>query len=1189
MGTVYEAVDRRTGTNVAVKLLGDLDAHRLLRFKREFRALADLQHKNLARLNELIADDDRWLIAMELIEGHDLFSYITRRDDDDTSPGAVLPGQHRYDEDRLRACLPQLAAGIDYLHTAGRIHRDLKPSNVMVDRNGRVVILDFGLVATSESRSSASGSDVVGTAAYMAPEQAELIPATPSVDWYAIGTVLFEIITGTLPFEGGPIDQLLQKAQRDAPRASTLSPTVAADLDELVAQLLSRDPATRADGRALERVGGGKPRRALTARLTTPVPSGPLVGRVAELAVLRAIVDATRHGQGAAALLVGESGVGKSVLARELARAFDADPRAVVLTGRCYERESVPYRAFDGVIDDLSGVLARMDADAPDVPLPRDVGALARIFPVLWRAPAVAKVAHHEAGHQQDQRLRAVGALRKLLDRLADRGRVLIVIDDLQWADADSLGLLGELLRDDGPAVALVATVRAAGDELPPRLAAAVERLPGLQIIRLAALPTSEARALAVQLWEEVGGARPIDLDEVVRETGGHPLFLDVMLRHLAAGGGAAPIDLDAALSARTAALGADDRRLLEIIAAAGAPLDRRLAAEAAAIDRTAVAARIDTLATARLVASRGDALECYHDRVREAVVASLGERTAATYRALATTLERSGGADPVVLVRHWEAAGETERAAELAVAAAERAERGLAFDQAARLYELALRRANLSAAERESLEVRRAEALGDAGQVLDAARAYLSIAERAGAATRLERRRRAAELFLRHGHLDEGLATLEAVLADVGLSLPSSPQRALTKLVWNRILLRLGGLRYRANDEMRASARDLLRVDTFRTVGISLSMVHPVTANYFTSAGVRLALRLGIPERIAGLLVFEAMFNSLQGVPGKARALAIADMCREIGEGTDDDTYTAGLDAGARGLTSYFSGEFTAAAEWLRKGEAIMRVQPAGKGWELANVRVFLLLTLRLLGECKELNERVHELLRDAERRGDRYVETTLTRGLNIVWLVRDDVAGARRAVERRSWSPPKGSFHLQHWYEVRADAETCLYAGELAGHADTILDHLARSEKALLGRIVSIGNENHWIRGRIGLLRATVGDRSALAMTDRAIVALDRRQESYARIWAQILRGGRALVLGQREAGIAAFAEAEQLARAAHCGLIAASIQLRRGQLLGDEGDALVVAATSWMTKQGIRNPERMARVWCPGPKGS
>jgi hypothetical protein len=231
-----------------------------------------------------------------------------------------------------------------------------------------------------------------------------------------------------------------------------------------------------------------------------------------------------------------------------------------------------------------------------------------------------------------------------------------------------------------------------------------------------------------------------------------------------------------------------------------------------------------------------------------------------------------------------------------------------------------------------------------------------------------------------------------------------------------------------------------------------------------------------------------------------------------------------------------------------------------------------------------------VRALLRDAERRGDRYAETTLTRGLNLVWLVRDDVAGARRALARRVWSPPSGTFHVQHWYEVRAEAETSLYTGELLAHADTLLDGIGRSEKALLGRVVSIGVENQWIRGRIGLARAARGDAAGLTATTRAIAWLGRRRESYATIWLALLRAGVALVKGDRDDAATSFAEAERLARAAHTGLIAASIQLRRGQLLGGaEGAPLIAEATAAMTRQGIRSPDRMARVWCPGLDGS
>ena len=122
------------------------------------------------------------------------------------------------------------------------------------------------------------------------------------------------------------------------------------------------------------------------------------------------------------------------------------------------------------------------------------------------------------------------------------------------------------------------------------------------------------------------------------------------------------------------------------------------------------------------------------------------------------------------------------------------------------------------------------------------------------------------------------------------------------------------------------------------------------------------------------------------------------------------------------------------------------------------------------------------------------------------------------------------------------------------------------------------------------IGLLQATRGDKRAMGMVDRAIHKLSGREERYAAVWAQLLRAGQRLVNDDIEAGIEALAEAERLARAASMNLMAASAQLRRGQLLGGaEGAQLVAEATTWMTGQGIRSPERMARVWSPGANGA
>ena len=201
MGIVYEALDKQRGAAVALKTLKRLDAAMLYRFKREFRFLADVVHPNLVQLYELFSAGDEWFFTMELIDGVSFLDHVRPGDAVATSasrgstasldsapvPGTEPAGVRRgtVDLERLRPALLQLARGVAALHRAGRLHRDLKPSNVLVDREGRVVICDFGLVTDLGERVNDSQLHVVGTAAYMAPEQATGGALTVATDWSA--------------------------------------------------------------------------------------------------------------------------------------------------------------------------------------------------------------------------------------------------------------------------------------------------------------------------------------------------------------------------------------------------------------------------------------------------------------------------------------------------------------------------------------------------------------------------------------------------------------------------------------------------------------------------------------------------------------------------------------------------------------------------------------------------------------------------------------------------------------------------------------------------------------------------------------------------------------------------------------------------------------------------------------------
>ncbi|MBA3568906.1 MAG: serine/threonine protein kinase, partial [Pyrinomonadaceae bacterium] len=230
MGVVYEAHDRQTDKVVALKALTRTEASHITRFKHEFRSLADVSHPNLVALYELMSDGEYWFFTMELVHGGNFLEYVrpgyqAKRSQSSLTPTLLrstggdtsaqdseaetqqldsirttfvedtLPdisvntrlSRSRLDLDCLNIALRQLAEGLHGLHETGRLHRDIKPSNVLVSKEGRVVILDFGLVAEVESKGLHDSISLAGTPDYMSPEQGAQLPISTASDWYSVG------------------------------------------------------------------------------------------------------------------------------------------------------------------------------------------------------------------------------------------------------------------------------------------------------------------------------------------------------------------------------------------------------------------------------------------------------------------------------------------------------------------------------------------------------------------------------------------------------------------------------------------------------------------------------------------------------------------------------------------------------------------------------------------------------------------------------------------------------------------------------------------------------------------------------------------------------------------------------------------------------------------------------------------
>jgi eukaryotic-like serine/threonine-protein kinase len=1246
MGTVFRAYDRERRRPVALKVMNRAGAAAILRFKHEFRTLLGVAHPNLVTLYELISDGQNWFLTMELLDGVTFLQYV--RDDaratTASGPRPLTPDERA----RLRAAVRQLGDGIAWLHAAGKLHRDVKPTNVIVTREERVVLLDFGLAAEQgrDGRHHSTEQHVLGTAAYMAPEQAVGLPVSPATDWYSVGVMLFEALTGRLPFLGGPIEVLMDKQRFEPPAPCELVPGVPEDLNALCVDLLRRQPADRPSAHdVLRRLGSSGPAQERSSNPDTQSPplsssghgqSPSLVGRDRHRQALDEALYAMTTGRTAVLYLHGPSGAGKTALLRSFLDERIERGDAVVLAGRCYERESVPYKALDSLIDALGRHLKRLPETEVAALLPRDMASLARVFPGLRQVEARAHAPRRvfEKPDPQELRRRAFSALRELLARLGDRTPLILAIDDLQWGDVDSAALIAELLRPpEAPVLLFLGAYRSEDRSTSPFLQAlfpvqtshsggrndqsetepADSSGPAAREISVDPLDEQETRALANVLLGEAGvtSGREALVEAIVRESAGNPFFVAELVRHLqwddvvadpsplaetsVSGARSTTIALDDVLWARIRRLPEEARRVLEIIAVSGQPLELESISRCADLvqdERVSLA----MLRSGRLIRSTGragtDEIETYHDRIRETVVARLSpEVTCEHHRRLALALEASGLTDPEVLGVHFLGSGQSERAGEYFARAADQAAEALAFDRAAGLYRRArdLTPDPCPSGTMHRLNARLGETLANAGRGAEAAAAYLAAVPNAPVADAIELQRRAAMQLLISGHIDDGLATLRTVLAANGMVLPVSPRAALFSLLVQRARIRLRGLGFRERDPSEIAQSELTRIDVCWSAAAGLSVVDTIRGADFQARGLLLSLAAGEASRIARALAMEAAHAASAGGSNRRTTVRLLDRAGELANRVEDP-YASGMVALARGVSAYLEGGWTLAQQECDRAETIFRDNCTGVAWELDTAHAFALWGLSHQGSVAELSRRWPILLNRARARGDLYAVMNLSSYImSIVRLAADDPETADRELRQTMSQWSRDGYHVQHNDALWAAAQIELYRGDGAAAWGLIDRSWPALRRSLLLRVQFIRTSMHFLRARAALAaavafrRSSPGEaRSLLGVARSAAGRLDRERMPGPTAYARLIRGAIAGIEGDSSRAVPRLTEAVACFEAVDMRLCAAAARRRLGEFLGGtRGQEEIDRADRWMSDQQIKNPAKMAAM--------
>ncbi len=1215
MGTVYLAHDRTLGRRVAIKVLLGAEPDALIRFKREFRALADVSHPNLIVLHELHHLDGVWLFTMDYVEGQDFLSAVSTLDARN-APTLLEVEAHRLraadsaratygrpqsplrDEMFLRRTLSQLVSAVRSLHAAHKLHLDLKPSNVLISRQGHVTVLDFGLARDLGAGNQVRTQRVVGTPAYMSPEQAQGKPFDAASDWYALGVMLFEALTGRLPFEGSIPEIMIGKCERDPVRPADLVRGVPTELDALCLALIAREPAARPTGDEIAARLGMAPVPVM-ARAVRHTTGELFVGRNEALEALRDSPSAHPERGPRMLLLHGASGVGKTTLARRFLRDLLEQGDTLVLQGACYEREAVPFKAWDGVVDALVDYLLALSPTDLAALMPRHREVLPRLFSAFSKLiPLTAAPPEEELGVE---RARAYRAFAELMGRLSERTRLVLFIDDLHWGDLDSALLMRELFEGrDPPHLTVLGTYRpeeAAESPFFEELSSLERSATQTDIARLSisALNAEDARLLALELLSQRGIHDPALASHIAAESQGIPLFVHELVRHagISQDGSLSGdlISLSQALGLRIARLPTAAVSLLEVLAVAGRPIAQEAAYGAAGVP-IEDQATLHALRAAGLAKSRGggplDVAETYHDRIREVVVNGLSRsRLCAVHTRLLAELEQRGDHDYELLLAHSLGAGRLDRALAYAERAGDRARAALAYNRSADLYLTALSCLDPSRPtepeRRASLEQRYAEALAAAGRCLESAQAYLRAAELVDHKTSQTFERNAADQLLRGGDLSAGIALLRRVLSRCDIRYPSGARSALAALALERTRLAARGLGFEERAPRSIDPQERETLDALRIALGVYWLVEPVRGALFATQFLRRALDAGDARNILRGLETEAVYTSLTGgAKAEQRAAELHAQCSMLSKRTGSTSTVGALKLAEAGFHAIY-GRKKLSSDCARIALS-QPIQP-GLSWERACARFHLYQSCLYIGGRDGVADEIESVIEEADARQDRFAVAILLPMLSMARLMCDEPERALLAMGRMQ---PELSPDVFSFLDVQEMLWTSISHTYL-GNYGAALEHYARRHgkyassgmpRLQVWRVLSTwGN----LQAHLGALSLDPSDRRNRVAAFERIKQIENEGLLWPLCFASLGRASLAHVTGQKRDRDhmlqQAASQAEQMGYHPY-----AALYRRCAASLRDD-DAMVAQETERLTQLGVRNATGWQRAWAPG----
>ncbi|MFA6108082.1 MAG: protein kinase, partial [Candidatus Latescibacterota bacterium] len=680
MGSVYRARDESRQRDVALKVLqfeAREDPRAAERFRREARLAAQLDHPNIVSVRGSGSAEGYLYLVMELVEGRSLRAELRHR-------RGALP------IDQALSVAGQVFAALQAAHQHGIIHRDIKPENILLSEDRTVKVLDFGVARMEGGTVLTRADEILGTVEYMAPEQILGDGVGPAVDLYATGVVLYEMLTGGLPFSGdSPVSLVYHQLNEEPHAPSFLNPSVPRALDRFVLRLLDKLPENRyaSPGEALAALEQVQQRQQLIGIPRFEIAEEAeeeedfrardfrprFTGRQAEFGALLAHFDVLSEG-GRVVFVSGEAGIGKTRMVEEVGRQVE-ERGGRVIRGVCFfEHGMGPYMPFLDAIGNLfsktehgltdterQGLAALLRQEAPGlVELAASSSTTAKVRASF--AAALGAQADPEAARQC-----LFDGVFALLSAAATTRPLVVFLEDLHWADEGSLQLLQYLVRRAAEARVLwIVTYRpeelAREEAQGISLAQLLQQLQAKELlheVRLQRLEQDALERLVRSLFPESDFA-PDFGEFIYAQSQGNPFIalevLKLLRSHevLYCDSGIwtvradlaeveVPDRINALIVRRADQLDADHRELLQLAAVIGSRFTSKVLEAASGLSRLGLLKALFRLEKkSQLIASIEGGYEFCHPKIREVLYAEIpGELRREYHQVLANVLEQ--------------------------------------------------------------------------------------------------------------------------------------------------------------------------------------------------------------------------------------------------------------------------------------------------------------------------------------------------------------------------------------------------------------------------------------------------------------------------------------------------------------------------------------------------------------------